>query len=158
MEIGVRGWHHSEKTKSQISKSVHCKFDKIFTDERAKKISKALKGRSKSLEHKKHLSESRLKNPQKYSGEANGFFGKHHSNTSKLKMSQNSIKYNVLQLDINKKVILNKFNSVHEAANSMINEKKTNAKISSVEYRIYMACKNENICTYNYYWKYEDKV
>lgn len=155
---GVRGWHHSDETKKQISKSVHSKFDIIFTEDRAKKISKALKGRPKSLEHRKHISETRLQNPTGFCGEANGFYGKHHSKESKLKMSNSSIKYNVIQLDKDKQTIINKFKSAQEAAKYMISENKTNAKLSSVLYRIYMACESENICTYNYYWKYEDKV
>lgn len=151
---GVRGYHHSEETKQKISKS-QLEHQERYTEERAKKISYALKGRPFSEEHKKHLSESRLKNPIKYCGEANGFYGKHHTQESKQKMHNSSIKYYVLQLSNNK--VINKFECVEDSAKYLIDNNYTKAKLSSVMYRIYQTCLGNQKVAYGFNWKYQKR-
>ena len=132
---GVKGYHHSPQVCKKISKTISEHKD-MYTLERAMKISKALKGVPKSVEHRKHLSEYRLKNRERLCGQNNGFYGKQHTDKSKKQMSESSIKYDVIQMDENGKE-LNKFNSVQEASEYVINLKLTKAKLSSVMYRIY---------------------
>lgn len=150
---GVKGYHHNNETKNKISKAVKENMYKINTPERTAKIIKAQKGRKFTDLHKKHISESCK---GKRFGVNNSFYGKTHSNESKLKMSQSSTKYLVEQLDMNNN-LLNTFNSVLEAANYISNNKITNAKISSIQYRIYITCIGKQSNAYNYKWKYKEK-
>lgn len=150
---GVRGYHHSDATKKKIGETVRQNMYKINTPERTAKIIASQKGRKFTELHKLHIKESCA---GKRTGEHNAFYGKTHTELSKLKMSQSSIKYKVLQLDSNN-VVINCFPSVREAASFIKNNNLSNAKLSSIMYRIYYTCIGNQNIAYNFKWKYEDK-
>lgn len=89
----MKGKHHSEESKLKIS----CKNKGLKrSEEQRKNYSNALKGIKFSDEHRRKLSESGKKKvfsdshkenlSNSLKGERNGFFGKHHSEKSKLKL------------------------------------------------------------------------
>lgn len=109
-EAGSNG-HHSEETKRKISENHtginnpfygknHSKehIEKLIEINKKPKslkqkenISKSHKGKIKSLEHRQNLSKS-IKESGSHSGFNNGMYGKHHSNETRLKISENSKK------------------------------------------------------------------
>lgn len=150
---GVRGYHHTPETKTKISKSIK-KCSAMYTEERAQKISLALKGVPKSEEHKKHLSEARK---GKYTGHANGFYKKHHTRESKKKMHDSKIRYYVEQIDLDTGDIINIFDCVEDAAKYCINKEYTVAKLSSVMYRIYYTGVGNQKSAYGFGWNYQER-
>ena len=150
---GVRGYHHSAETKQKISNSI-LQHPERYTLERAQKISYALKGVPKSAEHRKNLSASRM---GKYTKEQNGFYGKHHTKESKQKMHDSSIKNFVLQIDLHTGQIIQIFDCVEDAAKYLIKKEYTEAKLSSVMYRIYYTCVGKQTHAYGFGWKYQEK-
>lgn len=73
---GTKHHKHTDITKHKIGETIMRNKNKIYTIERAMKISKSNKGVPKSLEHRKKLSEYRLKNRELYCGSNNAFYGK----------------------------------------------------------------------------------
>lgn len=150
---GVRCYHHTQETKNKISKSIK-EHPERYTEERAKKISYALKGKKLTEEHKKHLSEARK---GKYTGYDNGFYMKHHTKESKQKMHDSSIKYFVKQIDLDTNTVLNVFDCVEDAAKYCIFNDYTKAKLSSVMYRIYYTCVGNQKSAYGFGWCYQER-
>ena len=150
---GVRGYHHNEESRKKMGIAISNAMWKINTPERTAKIIAAQKGRMFTDEHRKHISEACM---GKRFGENNPFYGKHHSDDTKLKMSQSSIKYDVQQFDSDG-ILMQTFNSVRDAAQFCIDSNYTDAKLSSVMYRIYYTCMGKQNHAYNYIWKYVEK-
>lgn len=148
---GMRNYHHSKETRKKMSIGISNSMWKINTPERAKKISDAQKGRKFTEEHKKHIKESIH---DRY-GDGNPFYGKHHTDDTKHKISDANTKYRVVQKS--GEDVLNIFDSVTESAQYCIDSGLTSAKITSVMYRIYYTCVgNQKVC-YGYNWEYLEK-
>ena len=87
---GVIGYEFTEEVRRKISKSSQELWNNYRLNSerlaaRNGKISSALRGREKSPEHRKSLSQSRI---GKYSGEENSFYGKHHTEDTKRHLSE----------------------------------------------------------------------
>lgn len=150
---GVRGYHHTQQTRDKISKAELAHPEK-YTQERANKISRALKGVPKSEIHKKHLSEARK---GKYTGYDNGFYMHHHTKATKQKMHDSSIKYYVKQIDLDTNAVINVFDCVEDAAKYCIEKGYTQAKLSSVMYRIYYTSVGNQKSAYGFSWCYQER-
>ena len=148
---GIRNYHHSEESRKKMSEKISAAMWKINTPERAKKISEAQKGRKFTEDHKRHIKESVH---DRY-GEGNPFYGKHHTDATKQKISDANTKYSVVQKNCDS--VLNTFDSVFEAAQYCIDSGFTSAKMSSVMYRIYYTCIGKQKVCYGYNWEYLEK-
>ena len=155
---GTKHYKHTDIIKHKIGEAIMRNKNKIYTIERAMKISKSNKGVPKSLEHRKKLSEYRLKNRELYCGSNNAFYGKKHSDKSIEKMSYSHRKYSIIQLDKNTQEIINKFEDINKATQYVKEKLRPNTKLSSIKYRIYKTCKGIQTECYGYYWKYINKM
>jgi group I intron endonuclease len=143
---GIRGYHHTEETKLKISKNQN---PNIYTDERAAKISRALSGRPKSIEHRKKLSESRL---GKYTKTDNGFYGKHHKEETLQRNREAHIKYVFHQVDLSSGEIINSFYDIRDIVQYISKNNLSNAKDTSIKYRIYATIEGRQKEAYGYGW------
>lgn len=155
---GTKHYKHTDISKHKIGETVIRNKNKIYTPERAMKISKANKGVPKSLEHRRKLSEFRLKNRELYCGENNAFYGRKHSDVSIEKMSYSHRKYSIIQIDKTTQEIINTFVDINTATQYVKEKLRPNAKLSSIKYRIYKTCKGVQTECYGYCWKYIDKM
>ena len=83
---GVSGYRHTEKTKAVLRVKSAKWMENLSEDEkvaRAERLRKLHKGKPKSVEHKKHLSEARM---GKYTGSDNPFYGREHTEETKRKI------------------------------------------------------------------------
>lgn len=109
--------------------------------------SASLKGKQKSKEHKRKLSEAASKRV----GPKNSFYGKHHTEKTKQIISQtNSVP--VGAYDINTGILLMTFDSLTQAVNYLLEKgitknKNANARISKI-------CQGIDKTAYGYIWKY----
>lgn len=143
---GVRGYHHSIETKKKISE--HHNPDG-YTPERAQKISLALKGKPKSEEHKRKLSECRK---GRYTKEANGFYGKHHTAESNYINSLKHRKYIFKQIELDTNQVINTFFSIHDVCRYILDNNLSQAKPTSVAYRIYQTLYGNQKQAYGFGW------
>lgn len=145
---GVRGYRHTDETKKKIGQAVINNKDKIFTEERAKKISFALKGRTFSKEHKEKISE----NAKKRTGERNPFYGKHHSKETNEKNSIAHRKYTFIQVDLKTNKEINRFGSIQDVCDYIHSVNLSKAKDASIAYRIYWTVYGKQKEAYGYGW------
>ena len=148
---GFSNKNHTRETKDIMSQKSKLWWNTASKDDilqRNRKISDALSGRAFSAEHKKKISEhAKLR-----TGEKNPFYGKHHSDETKNKMSVSSQKYIYLQFDSNNNYIQS-FDTVKLASEYMKNFMHTDIKLSSIEYRIRACCYNKSKTAYGFIWK-----
>lgn len=142
---GVRGYHHSEETKQKISENHN---PNIYTTERAEKISFANKGKPKSEEHKRKLSEC----AKQRTGEKNPFYGKHHTKETIMNNSVAHRKYVFIQIDLVTGNELNRFNSIQDVCKYISANNLSKAKESSIAYRIYITIYGKQLSAYGYGW------
>lgn len=149
---GIHGYHHTDDAKKRIGESVMHNKDKIYTVERAKKISDALSGRKFSIEHKKKLSDI----AKSRTGEKNPFYNKRHSDDTKRRISLKNSKP-IEQYDRVTGELINRFNTKRDAAMYVLSNHLTNAKVDSVMQAIGFCCMNLRSVSYGYVWKYVDR-
>lgn len=142
---GIRGYHHSEETKQKISENHN---PNIYTKERAEKISFANKGKPKSEEHKRKLSEC----AKQRVGEKNPFYGKHHKKETIMNNSIAHRKYVFIQIDLVTGLELNRFNSIQDVCKYIVDNNLSKAKESSIAYRIYTTIYGNQSSAYGYGW------
>lgn len=142
---GIRGYHHTEETKQKISENHN---PDIYTEERARKISFAQRGRPKSEEHKKKLSEW----AKKRTGSKNAFYGKKHTEESKQKNSIAHRKYIFVQTDLDTGEEINRFSTIQEVCKYISSNNLSEAKESSIAYRIYQTIYGNQTNAYGYGW------
>lgn len=150
---GVAGYKHTSNTKRKISKSLH---SHIFSESRNQKISAALKGYPRSDDWRSAISKSRL---GKYSKDENPFYGKHHSDSTKLIISDANTKHAVLQLDPSTKQLIQVFKNCTAAGRWVVENGYSHADVLTCGGRIGEVCRNGNInCTaYEFSWKFEER-
>lgn len=153
---GVHGYEHTEKSKQKISNKskelwLKWKDDKDWLENRNNKISISQKGQKKSDEHCKKLSEV----ASKRIGDKNPFYGKHHSDETKQKLSK-SHSIPIIMYSINDE-ILNEFESAHQAILWLKSQNLVKTKTNSTSL-IIRCCKNKCKFAYGYKWRYKNKV
>jgi len=146
---GVSGWTHSLETKRRLSKTSTNNKNALghkVTDEVKLKISESNKGLKRSDEVK-------LKMSAVHKGELNGFYGKVHSEETKLKMSiaaksrVSTHKKVVVQFDLND-ILLREYESAREAERS-----------SGVDYRhISACCLGKQKSAKGFIWKFKGEI
>lgn len=119
---------------------------------RSSKISKAMKDRPKSAEHRKHLSEARI---GKFTKESNPFYGKHHSDKTKQLISERNSSRPVDMIDTTTHEILKHFKNLDDAGRYVICCGLSTAKYTTCAARIREVTKSSNPkCTaYGFYWR-----
>lgn len=122
---GTKGYIFTDKDKqviSQRSKQSYqnrLKYNLPKEQQRIDKIRHSQLGVRKSYIHRKHLSEQRLLQSIKYSGENNGFYGKHHSDITKQIIRDNNSKQ--VKMYDKKFNLLKVFSSGVEASKWLVN-------------------------------------
>lgn len=145
--IGYIFTENDRKRKSESMKSTWKTSKKLNNQERNKKISDALKNKPKSKEHKEKLSVV----ASKRTGEKNGFYGKHHTNEFKQKLSNsNSIAVDMYDINMN---YIKTFKNAKIAATYLQNLLKLTIQHESIYRAINWHCISEKSYK-NYYWKY----
>ena len=142
---GVRGYHHTEETKKKISENHN---PNIYTKERAEKISFANKGKKKSLEHRRKLSE----NAKKRVGAKNPFYGKHHSEETKSVLHEANKLYVFKQYTVDTHELMNVFQDIDDICSYVLKQNLSKAKPQSIKYRIYATIEGRQKEAYGYSW------
>ena len=139
------GKHHTSETRKKISENHN---PNIYTKERAEKISFANRGKPKSEEHKRKLSEC----AKQRTGEKNPFYGKHHTKETIMNNSVAHRKYVFIQIDLVTGTELNRFNSIQDVCKYISANNLSKAKESSIAYRIYTTIYGNQSSAYGYGW------
>lgn len=121
---GVIGYKHTINDKQRISNSARQWFlnNDVTSDkyiQRSQKISECNKGKSKSYMHRKHISESRLRNNYKMCGENNSFYGKHHTAKAR-QMISNANSKSVKMIDVETLKVIKEFDSGAQASKWLV--------------------------------------
>lgn len=152
---GVRGYKHTQETKAKISKTLKENSYKWNTEERARKIIAAQKGRTFTLEHRLHISQACK---GKRFGVDNPFYQKHHSESTKQSISEANHKYAVEQVDRTTGSVIAVYPDLHAAVRAIL-PTRTNVKYTSVYDRIRIACYRAQgtQSAYGFVWNLIDK-
>lgn len=150
---GMVGYKHTAASKKAISESL---TGHVFPESRNKKIQHAMTGREYKPEWREALSRSRL---GRFTGTENPFYGKHHSEESKSKVSAANTKYRVLQLDPITDAVIQVFNNPGHAGQWVVENGYSSAHPDTCKERIRQVCKGKNIsCTaYKFKWRFEER-
>lgn len=149
--LGTLGFRHTDGEKQKISESICRARDsgRIYTEERSRKISEALKGKKFSDEHRRKLSEF----AKTRTGEKNPFYGKTHSQETLNHISELNSKtcyqYNKVTGEC-----LQEFKNVTYAAKYIKSLDITKATEKSIAHGIQMCCEGRYGSSYGYVWRY----
>lgn len=139
---------HSYKISQQISKTL-----------KSKKIKRKI---IKSNTNKIKIRKEPIKNiklsilASKRCGERNNFYGKHHSDLTKQRISIKNSKA-VRMLDLNTGIIIKEFNSITQAAEYLFNNQIAVSKPAAAG-EISAVCRNRMRQAYSYKWEFINKV
>ena len=150
---GMSGYRHTEASKHQIGNSL--KGHK-FPESRNVKIQQAMTGREYKPEWREALSQSRL---GRFKGSENPFYGKHHSDETKQRVSQANTKHHVLQIDKCSGNVLRTFHNPKHAGIWVVENGYSSGHPDTCGGRIREVCRNSNTaCTaYGFKWKFEER-
>lgn len=150
---GMAGYKHTEDTKHKISESLQ---GHKFPESRNRKIQEAMTGRVYKPEWRAALSQSRL---GRFTKEENPFYGKHHSEKTKQRVSDANTKHAVLQLDPISHEVLQRFKNPKAAGDFVVASGYTKANPNTCGGRISEVCRNGKLsCTaYGFSWKFEKR-
>lgn len=150
---GMSGYKHTKEAKAKISKSLE---GHVFPKSRNLKIQSAMIGREYKPEWKKALSESRL---GRFKGVENPFYGKHHSDSTKNKVSNANTKHSVLQIDPVSHEVIQRFKNARCAGEWIVSNKYSSAHPNTCSGRISEVCRqNKLYCTaYGFSWMFEER-
>ena len=126
-----------------------------YSAERNEKIRKAMTGRDYKPEWRQALSKARQ---GRFIGEANSFYGKHHTDLTKSKIHAANSKYNIYQYDKNSNDLINVFDCAMSAARWVVEHGYSKAKPDTCNTRILYVCRHSESCSaYGFIWKLEVK-
>lgn len=153
---GVHGYKHSEKDREKLSQASKASWARLHADpERLKlrneKVSKGLKGISRTIETREKLSIAAKK---RFSNHHGTFYGKKHSEETKHKIALKN-GHQVMMCDKIPGECIRTFSSVGEASRWLISNNKTKNK--SAFTRIITICnhvKGQGKTAYGYIWEY----
>lgn len=152
---GVIGHQHSKEALKKMSYKIKLYWEDLRNNcpdvyaKECKRRSDSLKGVPKSPEHRLKLSLSRK---GKYTKEKNAFYGKHHSEKTRKKLSDLNNKP-ILMLDKNSEDIIREFKSLKDAQEwCVLNHLTTNKSCGS---RISKICLGIDKTAYGYKWRYK---
>lgn len=149
---GMSGYHHTEASKAQISKTLQ---GHKFPESRNHKIRQAMLGREYKPEWKAALSKTRK---GRFAGANNSFYGKQHSASTKQKISDANSKHQILQYDLETSEVLREFKNFCEAARWVIDNNLSNALVSTCAARLRVVATSTNtLCSaYGYRWRIKE--
>lgn len=149
---GICGYQYGEYWREKMQPV----WDSIYTEERSRKISIANKGKKKSEEHKRKLSERKK---EYYKTHENPFTGKHHTEESKQKQREQMTKHHVLMLDHDTNEVIQEFFNIAQAAQWIKDTQGRSTKIGTIGGLIFRICQGGADCVhaYGYGWKFIDK-
>ena len=150
---GMSGYKHTEDAKHKISESLQ---GHQFPQSRNKKIQEAMTGRDYKPEWRAALSQARL---GRFTKEENPFYGKHHSEKTKQRVSDANTKHAVLQLDPISHELLQRFKNPKAAGEFVVASGYTKAHPNTCGGRISEVCRSGKLsCTaYGFSWKFEER-
>ncbi len=150
---GMSGYKHTEDAKNKISESLQ---GHQFPQSRNKKIQKAMTDREYKPEWRAALSQARL---GRFTKEENPFYGKHHSERTKQRVSDANTKHAVLQLDPISHELLQRFKNPKAAGEFVVASGYTKAHPNTCGGRISEVCRSGKLsCTaYGFSWKFEER-
>lgn len=145
---GVPEYHHLEETKQKISKSLK---GHVFPESRNEKIRQAMLGRDMSIEWRNKISEV----AKRRIGAKNPFYGRHHTEETKAQYRDSMDFNHVARLDPNTLEVLQIYETSTFAAEWVIANNLSTAKIGTCRGRINLVCKawQEKQTAYGYCWK-----
>lgn len=149
---GMSGYHHTEVSKSKISKMLQ---GHKYPESRNRKIQQAMLGREYKPEWRAALSNARK---GRFGGANNSFYGKHHSASTKQKISDANSKRQILQYALDDLEVLQEFKNFCDAARWVIDNNLSNALVSTIAARLRVVATSENLqCSaYGYRWKIKE--
>ena len=150
---GMCGYKHTDASKIKISNSL---TGHVFPKSRNDKIKLSMTNRDYKPEWKLALRNSRL---GRFTGEDNPFFGKHHSEETKSKVSAANTKHKIVQIDRITNEVLQTFNNARYAGEWVVNNNYSKGNPNTCSGRISEVCRNSNSeCTaYGFKWKFEER-
>lgn len=150
---GVVGYKHTDETKAKISNSLK---GHVFPESRNKKISDALKKVEKTFEWRSAISKARK---GKYTEDSNGFYGKHHSQDTKKKISDANSGPRVFQIDSTSKAIIRIHKNLNSAGRWVVENGFSKGRPETCALRIGEICnqyKDLKHKAYSFNWMYEE--
>ena len=126
----------------------------IYSDDRNKRISKALKGRPHTKEHRIHISMSRL---GRFTGNQNPFYGKKHSEDTVSIISHKKSQYPVEMLEPSTLKVVGTFYCTNAAARWLIDNGYSNAKVNTIASVIGKSIRNDPSAHVNYGFRWRLK-
>ena len=146
---GTVGYEFTEEDRAKISSAGK---GRTFSNERNEKIRVAMLNRTYKSEWRENLSKSRI---GRFTGEENPFFGRHHSEESKIAQAVSKGAKHIIRMSKNGEP-LQEYQSIGDAARWVIREGITTAKQHTCMVLIAKVCsgaKGHKSC-YGYKWKY----
>lgn len=149
---GNLSYTYTEEVRTRMSNNNRLR---VYTEDRNMKIRKAMLGRDYKPEWRKALSLSRM---GKFCGKENPFYGKHHNDSTKLKIHNANRKYIIYQYDKATNELIQTFDCAMSAARWIVDNHYSVAKIETCNTRILYVCRHCDTCSaYGFIWKLEEK-
>ena len=149
---GTIGYKFTQEDRAKIS-NIH--KGRKFSAERNEYLRIINTGREYKPEWREALSKARL---GKFTGTDNSFYGKHHTDDTKLKIRESNSGLAVVQLD-DAGNIINEFYNLHDAGQWVSDNGLTKAKGTTCAGRIRVVCySTTKACkAYGYFWKFKER-